>query len=212
MNSRRTSPRSRRRSSILLAWWLSAVLAGSLPGVALATNWGSNTASAGTAAHPCDYDIYSQCIADSGIHRVYLGYLTAGSGMIAATRTALGVYDAVRDVTAVEWSIPDADAVMKEGNYGSIGWWAYTACESTATPTGVDPRVWCYPQKVVFNLTHPDNWDAGPTGRSAVACHELGHTLGLRHAISTESSCLRQKQTIYTTITQHDQDMLNGLY
>lgn len=212
MNSWRTSQRLRRRSWTLLAFLSGVLLAGGLSGVALATNWGSNTTSADEIAHPCDTTIYSQCIADSGVHRVYLGYLTSASGMIAASQNAIAVYDAVTDVTAVTWSSPDADAVLTEADRGNSGYWAYTACTSISTYGGTDPRRWCYPQRVVFNLTHPSNWDGSPPGRDTVACHELGHTLGLRHAVSSQSSCMRSAQTIYTTITTHDHAMLNGLY
>lgn len=132
--------------------------------------------------------------------------------MITASQNAIAIYDGVRDVTATSWSIPDADAVMTEGNFGNSGYWAYSACTSTSTYGGADPYRWCYPQFVVFNLTHPANWDGTSTGRNVVACHELGHTLGLRHSVSTESSCMRNAQVLYTTITTHDHAMLNGLY
>lgn len=125
---------------------------------------------------------------------------------------AISIYDDVTDVTALEWASSAADVTVGEGDFGNTSWWAYGNCSSGAAYGGVDPRRWCYPQIIHFNKTHPDNWDSGLTGRKTVACHELGHTLGLRHAVSSQSSCMRNAQTIYPTITDHDKAMLNGLY
>ncbi len=202
----------KRLAPAILGVILAGLSAGALVGRVAATNVGSNTASGGTPAHACDTTINSQCIADSGVHRVYLGALPAGSAMIAAMQTAIATYDAVADVLAVEWSTSDADVRAGEGNYGNTSWWAYGNCSSAATYGGVDPHRWCYPQIIHFNRTHPSNWDGSGTGRNTVACHELGHTLGLRHSVSTQSSCMRNAQTIYPSITDHDNAMLNGLY
>lgn len=42
-------------------------------GTAIATNFGSNTASYQTPAHACDSHVESQCIANNGLHTYYLG-------------------------------------------------------------------------------------------------------------------------------------------
>lgn len=69
----------------------------------------------------------------------------------------------------------------------------YTACHSDALFGGVAPNdLWCIPQDIVVNLTHPSNWDRTQQGRNVVACHEMGHTFGLRHI--NASSCMEDAQ------------------
>jgi hypothetical protein len=196
---------------LVLAAALLGLLLGHSTGVALATNVGSNTTSGGTAAHPCDTTIHSQCIANDDTHTVWLNS-SLDAGMQAAVRTAISTYQFVDDIVVVEWTSSNADARMTQGDYKNTSWWAYGHCIVGATYGGSDPNRWCSPQQVTFNVTHPVNWDSTAGGRNAVACHELGHTLGLRHAISTQSSCMRNAQTTYTGITTHDEAMLNGIY
>ncbi len=111
-------------------------------------------------------------------------------------------------VETLDTTIMDASVI--EGNYGSTDWWAYTACSVTANYGGSDPRRWCRPQLVVYNKTHPGNWDGSTNGRKAVACHEVGHTLGLRHTYAT--SCMKAATTTNTTPTSGEYNELESWY
>jgi predicted Zn-dependent protease len=186
---------------------LFAVALGAQP--ALASNFGSNTAAYNTPAHPCDATASSQCIANNGTHWWYPSALLANQ--LAATRYASdSVYDPVADVDTVEMtSSSNVDVIVYDSNYGS-SYWAWTACSTTATYGGSDPDRWCRPQLLRYDTSHTTAYDT-TTERRYLACHEMGHTLGLRHSGNTVS-CLYPNQATSTLLASHDTGELNAQY
>jgi hypothetical protein len=75
------------------------------------------------------------------------------------------------------------DVIVLAGDYGPNGAAGWTYCPPEA-PQGLNLRGdrWCRHQELHFNL-NPDYavFFADDPSRQYVACHELGHTLGLRH-------------------------------
>lgn len=67
------------------------------------------------------------------------------------------------------------------------------------------------PDRIVFNLTSPFNWDGTDKGRKVVACHEMGHTFGLRHI--NASSCMKNAQIDHLQyINPHEWNLVDGQY
>jgi matrixin len=173
-----------------------------------ATNFGSNTAAGGTPAHSCDTSHSSQCIANNGNHAVFDFNLNAG--WHTAVNNAIVVhYDPVTDVSAA-WTTNSstADAYGNHGSYGVNGQWGWTLCSGSATYGGSDPDRWCKYQWMTFN----DSYAQTPTQKDAIACHELGHTLGLRHSNESSASCMIKDQRTWWALSDHDRTRLNQQY
>ena len=103
-----------------------------------------------------------------------------------------------------------------EGTDGVVGW---AFCPSYNTGTGGSgTNTWCRGQRIFFsswwywNTTLLDTWEA----RHFLACHELGHTLGLRHNWSDGDSCMRTGESAWNTrnrfLSAHDRDHINASY
>ncbi|MER3417764.1 MAG: hypothetical protein C4343_01305 [Chloroflexota bacterium] len=185
-------------------------LAGLVTGMAAAENFGSNTAAYQEPAHPCDATIYSQCVAPDYRQLWYPDALT--SNLLAATRyAATSVYDPVADIVVVEQgSATNVDLIVQDAQYDVPGVWAWTACDPGATYGGADPARWCRPQLLRYDLAKGSAFDT-LTERRYVACHEFGHSFGLRHT-SNQSSCLFPNQATSTVIVSHDVNELNAHY
>lgn len=90
---------------------------------------------------------------------------------------------------------------------------AYTTCEANAATglPGVRYHMWCRPQRIYYQAYPEANdcWNYGPC-RRWLACHELGHTLGLQHSANS-ATCM------YTvgypdTLNAHDKEHLEDCY
>lgn len=192
--------RARVASALALQLALAVLLAGPIAG----SNWGSNQ------SHPCDSDEDSECVANNGLHSYYLGNVEPNQA--AATRdTCADDYEPVYDVSCSEsTSSTNVDVWVNDGEYSSTAW-AWTACTSAASYGGADPRRWCRPQAIRYNLRFPDKYDQ-PSERAYIACQEFGHTLGLRHS-GDRGSCLYPNDvTAASVLTSHDVGMLNTYY
>jgi hypothetical protein len=107
------------------------------------------------------------------------------SGLAVALRRAMSdVYGQTRLILTEDRAVtPRTDVIAYSGDFGDIGAAAWVYCPSEA-PQGVNEvgDRWCRHQELYFNLNarFAAFFDDEPS-REHVACHELGHTLGLRH-------------------------------
>jgi predicted Zn-dependent protease len=81
-------------------------------------------------------------------------------------------------------------------------------CGDEATYGGSDPDRWCRPQDIQLN-TH---YSPSASAKKSIACHELGHTLGLRHSVQVGVSCMRDGEWTQQGYSPHDSTMLAGQY
>lgn len=196
----------RRKTVGPVAGALIAVLAA---GTVMASNFGSNTASYLTNAHPCDTDAASQCIANNGAHAWYPQDVTAN--LLAATRTASTTYNAVADVSTTESSSSsNVDVIVMDAFTNLPNIVAWTECADGATTGGTDPHAYCVPQWLRYDLSDTSAYDTIDE-RNSIACQEMGHTLGLRHSSST-SSCMYTNRTTQSGLVTDDTTELNGHY
>ncbi|HEX2194591.1 MAG TPA: hypothetical protein VHK63_06525 [Candidatus Limnocylindria bacterium] len=75
------------------------------------------------------------------------------------------------------------DVIVRAGDYGANGAAGWVVCPADA-PQGVNAQGhrWCRGQELFFNLNaRYGAYFADDDSRTHLACHELGHTVGLRH-------------------------------
>jgi hypothetical protein len=78
---------------------------------------------------------------------------------------------------------PETDVIVYAADYGENGAAGWVWCPPDA-PQGTNDRGdrWCRHQELHFNLNpRYAAFFADPASRDYMACHELGHTIGLRH-------------------------------
>ena len=75
------------------------------------------------------------------------------------------------------------DVIIRAGNYGANGAAGWVWCPPSS-PQGVNAHGdrWCKKQRLFFNLNPTYRvFFADRASRDYMACHELGHTIGLHH-------------------------------
>lgn len=203
-----------------VAGWAIAVLLVSVANPAVASDagtvhnhWGSNwghwcTEGAGNQA---------QCIANNGIHTIDYYQLT--QAMMDATNWALDTQ--YEPLANIETHISDdpsiVDVVVKDVDYEDNGWWGWTKCSTDPdTVYGGSPddhTRWCRPQVLFYNIFHNTPSEFGTEYRRKwLACHEVGHTLGLRHRDSATTCMEEWDGDGPNTLAGHEQTQLEGSY
>ncbi len=200
--------RSSLRRAVVLA--VAALLA--LAGPVAATNWGSNHASAGTPAHPCDTTIYSQCVAEVNTVPIEWG-LSLSQAHKDAINFVISYYDANTAIYPYLSGLPaDRVTTVLDTNAGRNGAWAWGQCAAGATYGGSDPYRWCRPSRLYWNTYYEASNYPTTTNKRAVACHEVGHLGGLRHSTNSSGSCMYIAPSTVTNPDSHDRSMLAAYY
>lgn len=180
-----------------------------------ADNWGANGYAEGFAspgAAPCDNLQTSECIANDGNHSVYFENVDTAQYNATINRME-NVYEPISGITMWETiSFQNADVYVMDGYFGTSEYAGWTQCTDGAAHGGGSGRwEWCKPQLIMYNLSRTGYFFNGKTRRRMIACHEMGHTLGLQHT-TADSSCMEVDANTNTTIRQHEIDHLEYLY
>ena len=167
--------------------------------LALATPFGSGI------NHACDTSYASQCVADNASHRVRF-FDVGNQNLLGGTLNRMSWYNsAAGDLNMIQVT-SSADVHVQDVAVGPVGWWAATYCSGSATYGGSDPNRWCRPQILTYNTSY----SVGVAQPLYLACHELGHTVGLRH---TTSSCMESGDlTGLETVSSHEIGHINARY
>ncbi len=113
------------------------------------------------------------------------------------------------------------DVELTDEDHDHYSWFADTKCSSGKYVVPVPPqpnRRACVWDSTTNKAQEIDNNDQMFSGMSQteflhLACHELGHTLGLRHRFQGEPpSCMDPYAWTVTTLSSHDKEMLTDWY
>ncbi|MEU7860491.1 matrixin family metalloprotease [Nonomuraea sp. NPDC049141] len=141
----------------------------------------------------------------------------------SAAKAAMLKLDSQTDMTVAYDSTPDPSTDVEAFDRYYVDYWdldwdgsstgynlfAYSKCVKSIPPADSTQAWRCDQYEVRYDLKDID-W-MSTTQRQALACHEIGHTIGLDH--STESgSCLRTGSHTVTKYGTHDVAHINGRY
>lgn len=165
---------------------------------ALAESWGAGLPPGGDT-HRCTVypDRDSECTANNDLHYVFITPSLNTNMTTALENSITDDYAAIPEITAFTTSSTgNADVQVYEQNIGP-GIRGYTTCQIGASFGETGKNEWCRPQFIYLNNYYEDSeWNVSGAKRKWLACHELGHTLGLQHpeafhAQHYDDSCMR---------------------
>jgi hypothetical protein len=123
-------------------------------------------------------------VGNDSIHYVYIAPSVPNGIAWAVRRTMTHDYGPTDLVMIVQKEItPRTDVIVRAGNYGQNGAAGWVWCPPSS-PQGHNEHGdrWCRKQRLFFNLNPTYAVFFGDrASRDYMACHELGHTIGLHH-------------------------------
>ena len=123
-------------------------------------------------------------VGNDSFHYVYIDPSVPGRIAWAVRRSMREDYNPTHLVVREQSSItPKTDVIVTAANYGQNGAAGWVWCPTHA-PQGINSHGdrWCRRQQLHFNLnSRYAVFFADAASRDYMACHELGHTVGLHH-------------------------------
>jgi hypothetical protein len=174
----------RRAAVLFVLALLASVVVDAAPRAALGNHGGREVGSLFTCDRPVSPPRCTS-VGDGLIHRVALD-ASLTDGLADSLRQAMAeAYDEPTKLRMIVESTTsrDTDAIAFSDDYGENGAAGWVYCPTDA-PQGLNPSGdrWCRHQEIHFNLNpRYALFFADDASRDHVTCHELGHTLGLRH-------------------------------
>lgn len=184
-----------------------ALVVASWPSVSYASNFGSACAVSNGVPN---------CISlgNSSLHHYWFGNVETDQRN-AMNWIAGSVYSAT-DLTSIQSAHSNTDVKIFDNTYGANGIWGWVDCGSTCEKTGTHPNRTGFKQDLRFNLSYPTAFDT-QFERRYMACHEFGHTVGLRHTNSlgdpyNNESCMFANAATSNVLTPHDIGHIDAEY
>lgn len=134
-------------------------------------------------------------------------------GLHSATSAARSHYASVTVLTMPVTTQSTYDVALGDAYYGDNNAFAWASCPPLATTFGFHPTQACFNQEVRFNASYMGAYTTAAE-RQTIACHELGHTVGLRHWNNPDDGHHAQypfSSCMYTPSGQANRTGLSGI-
>jgi len=198
------------------------LLVGSVAAPASADHGGSPVGSLLSCDRPVDPP---RCVSvgNDRFHYVYID-ASVPPDLADSVRHAIAEYDTTTTLVVIEQArlTMVTDVIVYAGDHGVNGAAGWVNCPSSARQgTNRNGHRWCQGQELHFNLNpRYAAYFADLASRDYMACHEMGHTVGLRHWGNPPRSdgpaaptCMQPDEPNGpTTLDVHDRDHLDAYY